>query len=70
LKRLWNEECDMVFKYYMLVIKTLYEKFSGKFTLPGTPKYIFIILFKFRFMSLEELNTLALSAEVLDEQFG
>ena len=38
LKRLWNEECDLVFKYYMLALKALYEKFSGKFTKPGMPR--------------------------------
>lgn len=38
LKRLWNEECDIVFKYYMLALKSLYEKYSGKFTKPGMPK--------------------------------
>jgi hypothetical protein len=39
LKRLWNEECDIVFKYYMNVLKALYEKFSGKFAKPGQQKY-------------------------------
>ncbi len=36
--RLWNEECDLVYKYYMPVLKTLYEKFSGKYAKPGNPK--------------------------------
>jgi hypothetical protein len=36
--RLWNEECDLVFRYYMPALKALYEKFSGKFTKPGMPK--------------------------------
>ncbi len=36
--RLWNEECDLVFRYYMTVLKTLYDKYSGKFAKPGTPK--------------------------------
>ena len=35
LSRLWNEECDLVFKYYMVALKALYEKFSGKFAKPG-----------------------------------
>ena len=39
LHRLWNEECDIVFKYYMNVLKALYDKFSGKFAKPGMPKY-------------------------------
>lgn len=38
LKRLWNEECDFVYKYYMTALKALYEKFSGKYTKPGNPK--------------------------------
>ena len=38
LKRLWNEECDLVFKYYMPALKALYEKFSGKYTKPGMPR--------------------------------
>ena len=35
LSRLWNEECDLVFKYYMVALKALYEKFSGKYAKPG-----------------------------------
>lgn len=38
-KRLWNEECDLVFKYYMSPLKLIYEKFSGKYAKPGMPKY-------------------------------
>jgi hypothetical protein len=38
-KRLWNEECDLVIKYYYSALKQLYEKFSGKFAKPGMPKY-------------------------------
>lgn len=38
LKKLWNEECDIVFKYYMVALKAIYEKFSGKFTKPGNTK--------------------------------
>jgi hypothetical protein len=38
LSRLWNEECDLVFKYYMSALKALYEKFSGKYTKPGMPR--------------------------------
>ena len=38
LKRLWNEECDIVFKYYMSALKALYDKFSGKYTKPGMVK--------------------------------
>ena len=38
VKRLWNEECDIVFKYYLMPLKAIYEKCSGKFTKPGNPK--------------------------------
>ena len=38
LKRLWNEENDIVYKYYMNVLKGIYEKFSGKYAKPGMPK--------------------------------
>jgi len=38
VKRLWNEECDIVFKYYLMPLKAIYEKFSGKYTKPGNPK--------------------------------
>jgi len=37
-KRLWNEECDIVFKYYMPAFKMIYEKNSGKYAKPGMPK--------------------------------
>jgi hypothetical protein len=60
LKRLWNEECDIVFRYYMLALKTLYDKFSGKYAKPGMPK----------FMSLEEINGMLVSGDLLDDQFG
>ena len=36
--RLWNEECDIVYKFYMPAFKAFYEKFSGKYAKPGQPK--------------------------------
>jgi hypothetical protein len=36
--RLWNEECDIVFKYYLNVLKGAYEKFSGRASKPGQIK--------------------------------
>jgi len=60
MRRLWNEECDLVFRYYLPLIKQLYEKFSGKLSKPGQPK----------FMSMEELNAMLLNAGVCDEFFG
>eukprot|EP00347_Sterkiella_histriomuscorum_P017828 403347825 len=60
LKRLWNEECDMVYKYYYKVLQALFEKFSGKFSKPGMPK----------FMSLEEISTFATTLNILDDTFG
>ena len=41
---LWNEKCDHVYKRYLNSIKSLYDKFSGKFATPSAP----------RFMSLDE----------------
>lgn len=38
VRRLWNEECDIVFKYYYLILKAVYDKFSGKYSKPGMPK--------------------------------
>lgn len=32
---LWNEDCDLVFKRNLNAIKTLYNKYSGKYALPG-----------------------------------
>lgn len=60
LKRLWNEECDMVFKYYMITLKSTYDKYSGRYSKPGMPK----------FMSLDELSAFAVQAEILDDVFG
>mmetsp|Transcript_47522 Transcript_47522/g.34795 ORF Transcript_47522/g.34795 Transcript_47522/m.34795 type:complete len:80 (+) Transcript_47522:169-408(+) len=60
LRRLWNEECDLVFRFYFPILKMLYDKFSGKQSKPGQPN----------FMSMEELNLLLMNAEVCDESFG
>ncbi len=38
VKRLWNEQCDQVYRYYMQAFKAIYEKYSGKYTLPGMPR--------------------------------
>ena len=57
---LWCEECDLVFKRSINAIKTLYSKFSGKYALPGAPK----------FMSLEEFIALVSMSGVVDDKFG
>jgi hypothetical protein len=39
-KRLWNEECDNVIKFYLPLLKVVYEKYYGKYSKPGMPKYL------------------------------
>eukprot|EP00350_Pseudokeronopsis_sp_OXSARD2_P007807 CAMPEP_0170562572 /NCGR_PEP_ID=MMETSP0211-20121228/61310_1 /TAXON_ID=311385 /ORGANISM="Pseudokeronopsis sp., Strain OXSARD2" /LENGTH=100 /DNA_ID=CAMNT_0010879631 /DNA_START=394 /DNA_END=696 /DNA_ORIENTATION=+ len=57
---LWCEECDLVFKRSLPALKTLYTKFSGKYALPGAPRY----------MSLEEFVDLISCSGVVDDKFG
>ncbi|CAI2365652.1 unnamed protein product [Moneuplotes crassus] len=57
---LWNEHCDYVFKRYMPAIKKVYEKFSGRFALPGATKY----------MSSEEFFDLIDIIGVVSDDFG
>ena len=57
---LWNEHCDYVFKRYMTAVKKVYEKYSGKYALPGTTKY----------MSSDEFFTLIESIGIVNDNFG
>eukprot|EP00344_Euplotes_crassus_P009497 CAMPEP_0197018714 /NCGR_PEP_ID=MMETSP1380-20130617/80267_1 /TAXON_ID=5936 /ORGANISM="Euplotes crassus, Strain CT5" /LENGTH=104 /DNA_ID=CAMNT_0042445985 /DNA_START=622 /DNA_END=933 /DNA_ORIENTATION=+ len=57
---LWNEHCDYVFKRYMPAIKKIYEKYCGRFALPGAPKY----------MSSEEFFDLIDKIGVVSDDFG
>lgn len=59
-ERLWNEKCDHVFKRYLKSVKSLYDKYSGRFATPSAPK----------FMSLDEFFDLICEAGVVDETFG
>jgi hypothetical protein len=58
--QLWCEECDLVYKRSLKSLKDLYSKFSGKYALPGAPKY----------MSLEEFVDLISTSGVVDDKFG
>lgn len=57
---LWTENCDIVFKAYMPVIKMLYEKNSGRYSKPGHQPL----------MSLEEFQEMIIGARVGSESFG
>jgi NLR family CARD domain-containing protein 3 len=57
---LWNEHCDYVFKRYMTAIKKIYEKFSGRYAMPGATKY----------MSSDEFFDLVDLIGIVDDSFG
>jgi len=57
---LWCEENDLVYKRMFRAVTSLYEKYSGKYALPGAVKY----------MSLDEFITLVTDAGVVNENFG
>lgn len=59
-ERLWNEECDNTLKRFTKVLTALYTKYSGKYALPGAPK----------FMSLDEFTEMITNAGVVDDTFG
>ena len=60
VEKLWNENCDRIFKLYMPVVKGLYDKYSGRYSLPGQAP----------FMSLEEFTQMVTDSNVIDENFG
>jgi hypothetical protein len=58
--KLWNQECDLVYKSLFRGVQKLYEKFSGKYSLPGAKE----------FMSLDEFVNLVTDSGVVDDNFG
>ncbi len=58
--KLWQEECDKVVKRNMLSIKLVFQRYSGRLSLPGQQK----------FMSLQEFSDLVLDSGVVNERFG
>ena len=59
-EKLWNEECDLVFKRLYKIVQALYVRFSGKYALPGQPKY----------MSLDEFIEMVSQSGVVSDTFG
>ena len=59
-ERLWNEECDLAYKRNMNTFEKIYRQNSGRYALPGAPK----------FMSLDEFFDLVCSCGVVDDNFG
>ena len=57
---LWNEHWDYVFKRYMTAVKKIYEKFSGKYAMPGAIKY----------MSSDEFFALVEQTGIVNDSFG
>ena len=39
-EELWRDEVDLALKHQYKTIQKLYEKYSGKFALPGAPKFV------------------------------
>lgn len=54
---LWNEECDYIFKDYYPALENLYNLYSGRYSLPGSPKYV----------SLEEFIAMLVNGRVISE---
>ena len=60
LNHLWNEHWDYVFKRYLHAIKKIYDKYSGKYAMPGAPRY----------MSSDEFYDLIDVIGIVDDNFG
>ncbi|CAI2371034.1 unnamed protein product [Moneuplotes crassus] len=60
LTKLWTEDCDKTYKRYHSVIAKLYNKYSGKYALPGDPHY----------MSIDEFFELVCDTKVVNDDFG
>ncbi|CAI2375065.1 unnamed protein product [Moneuplotes crassus] len=60
MEQLWNEKCDYVYKRYLIQVKTVYEKHSGRFAMPSATRY----------MSFEEFFDLICLSGVVDDTFG
>ena len=59
-ENLWNEPCDVAFKRHLNTVERIYKANSGRYALPGAPK----------FMSLDEFYDLITSCGVVDDNFG
>ena len=57
--RLWNEKCDLVLKAYSVLLKDIYQRYSGQKSKPGQKK----------FMSVDELRKFCYDCELLAENF-
>lgn len=55
IDNLWNNECEEVLAKYQPVLQKLYNKYSGKFSMPGRPN----------FMSIEEFISMINDSQVL-----
>ena len=38
-EKLWCEDTDLVFKNSLKAVQDLYKKYSGKYSLPGAPRF-------------------------------
>ena len=59
-KYLWVEEVDYVLKVGLPALREVYKKWTGKFGLPGAPKY----------MSVVEFEDMIVECNCLNERFG
>jgi hypothetical protein len=41
-KKLWTEFCDLMITKHLKTLKDIYERYSGKESLPSTPKFMSI----------------------------
>ena len=58
--KLWVEEVDYVLKVAMPALREIYKKHTGRFSMPGAPKY----------MSVCEFEDMVVNANCLNEKFG
>ena len=59
-KKLWVEEVDYVLKIALPALREVYKRNSGKFSMPGAPKY----------MSVVEFENMIVTANCLNKNFG
>eukprot|EP00357_Protocruzia_adherens_P001184 CAMPEP_0115016550 /NCGR_PEP_ID=MMETSP0216-20121206/27513_1 /TAXON_ID=223996 /ORGANISM="Protocruzia adherens, Strain Boccale" /LENGTH=922 /DNA_ID=CAMNT_0002387047 /DNA_START=323 /DNA_END=3091 /DNA_ORIENTATION=+ len=60
VEKLWNEECDIVFRCWEPVLRSLYNTYCGKHSLPGEKKW----------MSIEEFSELIQATGLSDEEIA
>lgn len=60
LNCLYNESCDMVFKYYLKAVKTLYNLYSGRHSKPAEA----------RFMCADEFIKMISDSGIVSDRFG